>query len=104
MSDLECVFKDVFRNFCRPLGYLPLGSVVLLGSISHLSLLGLSTYAEDYVRTNNSLISACGPNVTVCPLVAVPLSGIDNTRPIEQLANLDCWIMSGKLPCNICLF
>ena len=58
LSDLECVFKDVFRNFCRPLGYLPLGSVVLLGSISHLSLLGLSTYAEEYVRTNNSLISA----------------------------------------------
>ena len=27
LSDLESIFKDVFRNFCRPEGVLPPGSV-----------------------------------------------------------------------------
>ena len=71
LSDLESIFKDVFRNFCRPEGVLPAGSVILIGSASHLSLLGLPTYAEDYVRVNNSIIVSCGNGVTVCPLVMV---------------------------------
>ena len=55
-------------------------------------------HAEDYVRVNNNIIAACGNGVTVCPLVMVPLSGIKNTRTIEQLADLDSWIMSANLP------
>ena len=101
LSDLESIFKDVFRNYCRPEGVLPAGSVILIGSASHVSLLGLSPYAEDYVRVNNNIIAACGNGVTVCPLVMVPLSGIKNTRTIEQLADLDSWIMSANLPRNI---
>ena len=101
LSDLESIFKDVYRNFCRPEGVLPAGSVILIGSASHVTLLGLSTYAEDYVRVNNNLISACGNGVTVCPLVLVPLSGVKNTRAVEQLADLDSWIMSTNLPRNI---
>ena len=82
-------------------GVLPAGSVILIGSASHVSLLGLATYAEDYVRVNNNIIAACGNGVTVCPLVMVPLSSIKNTRTIEQLADLDSWIMSANLPRNI---
>ena len=66
-----------------------------------MSLLGLSTYVGDYVRVNNSLIAACGNGVTVCPLVMVPLSGVKNTRVVEQLADLDSWIMSANLPRNV---
>ena len=55
LSDLESIFRDVFRNFCRPEGVLPPGSVILIGSASHVSLLGLSTYADHYVWVNNSL-------------------------------------------------
>ena len=80
---------------------MPAGSVILIGSASHVSLLGLATYAEDYVRVNNNVNAACGNGVTVCPLVMVPLSGIKNTRTIEQLADLDSWIMSANLPRNI---
>ena len=46
LSDLESIFKDVFRNFCRPEGVLLLGSIILIGSDSHVSLLGLSMYAK----------------------------------------------------------
>ena len=31
----------------------------------------------------------------------VPLSGINNTRVIEQLVNLDSWILSSNIPRNI---
>ena len=101
LSDLESIFKDVFRNFCRPEGAQPPGSVVLIGSASQVSLLGLPTYAEDYARVNNSLISVTGNGVTICTLVMVPLSGVSNARTIEQLADLDSWILSANLPRNI---
>ena len=101
LSDLESIFRDVFRNFCRPEGVLPAGSVILIGSASHVSLLGLPTYVEDYVRVNNSIIVSCGPGVTVCPLIMFPLSGVKNTLTIEQLADLDSWIMAANLPRNI---
>ena len=65
LSDLESIFKDVFRNYCRPEGVLPASSVILIGSASHVSLLGLATYAEDYVRVNNNIIAACSNGVTV---------------------------------------
>ena len=101
LSDLESIFRDVFRNFCRPEGFLPAGSVIMIRSASHVSLLGLPSYAEDYVRVNNSIIASCGPGVTVCPLVMIPLSGVKSTRTIEQLADLDSWIMAANLPRNI---
>ena len=94
LSDLESIFRDVFRNFCRPEGFLPAGSVIMIGSASHVSLLGLPSYADDYVRVNNSIIVSCGPGVTVCPRVMIPLSGVKSTRTIEQLADLDSWIMA----------
>ena len=56
-ADLENIFRDVFRNCTKPLGSLLQGSVVLLGSTSHLSLLGLSAYTEDYVRCSGNLIN-----------------------------------------------
>ena len=101
LSDLESIFKDVFRNFCRPEGVLPLGSIILIGSTSHVSLLGLSMYAKDYVCVNNNLIAATGNGVPICRLIIVPLSGIDNTHAIEQLADLDSWILSANLSHNI---
>ena len=47
LADLENIFRDVFRNYSKLLGSLPQGSIVLLGSTSHLSLLGLSACTED---------------------------------------------------------
>ena len=44
-----------------------------------------------------------GPGVTVCPLVQVPLSGVRSAESIRDMANLDSWILSAKLPRNIVL-
>ena len=100
LGDLEGIFRDVFRDHIRPEGTLPQGSVILVGSLSHLSLLGLSPYVEDLVRCCNLLISLTGPGVTICPLVPVPLSGISEIRTIVDLANFDSWLSSNKIAAN----
>ena len=76
-------------------GVLPAGSVILIGSASHVSLLGLATYAEDYDCVNNNVNAACGNGVTVCPLVMVPLSGIKTLAPLSSLLT---WIAGSCLP------
>ena len=89
LADLDNIFRDVFRDFSRPVGSLPQGSLVLLGSTSHLSLLGLAAYTEDYVRCSGNLINLTGQSVTVCPLVQVPLAGVGSPETIRDMANLD---------------
>ena len=42
LSDLDKLFRDVFREHVTPVGHLPHGSVVMVGSVTHLSLSGLS--------------------------------------------------------------
>ena len=101
LGDMEGIFRDVFRDHIRPEGALPQGSVILVGSVSHLSLLGLSAYVEDLVRCCNLLISLAGPGITICPLVPVPLSGISEIRTIVDLANFDSWLSSSKIAANI---
>ena len=103
LGDLEGIFRDVFKDYMRPVGSLPQGSDVLIGSLSHLSLLGLSTYLEDLVRSCSLLIGLTGPGVTICPIVSVPLSGIRETKTDTDLANLDSWLTSNKMAPNICL-
>ena len=103
LGDLDGIFRDVFKDFMRPIGSLPQGSVVLIGSLSHLSLLGLSTYLEDLVRSCNMLIGLTGPGVTICPTVSVPLAGISKVKTITELANLDSWLTSNKMAPNVCL-
>ena len=94
LSDLESIFRDVFRNFCRLEVVLPPGSVVLIGSATQQMRRTIS-------GSNNGLIAACGNGVTICPLVMVPLSGVKNMHTIEQLAELDSWIMSANLLHNV---
>ena len=55
------------------------------------------------IRRHENLINLSGPGVTVCPLVQVPLSGVGSAESIRDMANLDSWILSAKLPRNIVL-
>ena len=103
LGDLEGIFREVFRDYCKPIGCQPQGSAILLGSLSHLSILGITSYVEDLVRTTNCLINLTGPGVSVCPLVSIPLSGISDSTSIVQLANLDSWVVSNKMAPSISL-
>ena len=103
LCDLEGVFRDVFRDHIRPTGVLLQGSVILVGSLSHISILGITTYVEDLVKLSNTLISLTSPGVSICPLVSIPLSGISNSSSVADMANMDSWVVSNKMAPKISL-
>jgi hypothetical protein len=67
-----------------PHGRLPIGSVVLIGSLAHLGTFGLESYTTDLVKTIASLSAMVGQGVNVVPCVPVPLGGIDDPRTVRS--------------------
>jgi hypothetical protein len=59
--ELEEVFTDRFKAFCKPHGNLPSGSVILVGSMSHLAKNGLNFYAPILVETLTRMAFRVGP-------------------------------------------
>jgi hypothetical protein len=55
LYELAEVFSDRFKAFSKPHSNLPLGSVILLGSMSHLAKNGLNYYAPKLVETMTRL-------------------------------------------------
>ena len=103
LSDLDMLFRDVFRKHVSPVGHLPHGSVVMVGSVSHLSLSGLSCYAEELVRTIRSISMSAGNGTTVIPAIHMLLGGVTCPVLIRQLLDLDSWLLSSQLPSNVTL-
>ena len=94
LNELDAVFSDRFRAFLKPHGNLTPGSVLLVGSLSHLRACGIQDYADSLVRTFVSLSSKVGPGVEVVPLVFVPMHGLESGSLIRDLMDLDAWLMS----------
>jgi hypothetical protein len=92
LSELLGLLKEFFGNRT---GYLPEGSVLYFGSLSHLAMRGIETYAEEVVKLykvfSNMLASGC----SVAHAVAVPLGGIQSEGLVRDLYNLDLWLRSG---------
>ncbi len=80
LSEIENSFVDLFAEFCAPTGRLPVGSVVLLGSMSHLGARGLDSYAGDIVGCMSSVGAKVGHGVEVVPLCPVPIGGLGGGR------------------------
>ncbi len=92
LFEIEKTFKEILAEFVAPHGRLPVGSVVLIGSLSHLGTFGLESYANDLVKTISSLLAVVGQGVNVVPSVPVPLGGIDDPVTIRALFDLDSWL------------
>ena len=103
LSDLDKLFRDVFREHVTPVGRLPQGSVVLVGSVTHLSLSGLSNYAEELVKVIRSISVSAGQGTTVIPFVPLLLGGITCPVLVRLLMDTDSWILSSQLPPNLSL-
>ena len=103
LSDLDLLFRDVFRKHVSPAGNLHHGSVVMVGSVTHLSLYGLSCYAEELVRTIRSISVSAGSGTTVIPAIPMLLGGVTCPVLIRQLLDLDSWILSWQLPSSVSL-
>ncbi len=97
LSELISVFCDIFARNIVPAGSLPPGSVILLGSLSHLSVRGISNDTDELVRNIGSLAARVGTGVEVVPLVFAPLGGISDPGVVRDAYDLDAWIMSSPL-------
>jgi hypothetical protein len=85
---------DRFKAFCKPHDNLPSGSVILVGSMSHLAKNGLNFYAPILVETMTRLAGRLGPGINVIPLLPVPVGGIGSETLIRDKMDLDSWIVS----------
>ena len=103
ISEIVDVFMDRLKAFCSPHGSLPPGSVILLGSLSHLRARGVADYAESLVGAAHRLGSKTGSNVDVVPLVFVPMQGIADGCVIRDLFDLDGWLASAAQPVSTLL-
>jgi hypothetical protein len=90
---IENVFKDIFKQFLAPLGRLPVGSVVLVGSLAHLARYGLESYSIDLVKTVLSILAVVGADVV--PYVPIPLGGVVDADLVRAVFDLDSSIKSG---------
>ncbi len=75
LSEIENSFRDIFAKFLRPNSLLPTGSVVLIGSVSHMGAKGLGGYSGDLVSCMSSLSAVVGSGMEIIPAVSVPISG-----------------------------
>jgi hypothetical protein len=103
LSEILELFRDIFREYIKPAGQLPPGSVVMIGSLSHLSLYGLQHYTEELVRTMAILGSEIGVGSMVIPYVPIPLAGISADDVIRELLDFDCWLSGSGLGDVVCL-
>jgi hypothetical protein len=97
LSELVSVFNDIFANFVGRNGGFPPGSVVLLGSLSHLGRRGICNYTEELVRCAGSLSAGVGAGVEVVPMVFFPMGGIGDPGVVRDAHDLDAWILGSAL-------
>jgi hypothetical protein len=97
LSEIESAFKDLFAEFLTPGGGMPRGSLILIGSLSHLGARGLDSYAGDLCGVISSLSARAGPSVEVVPFVPVPVAGIGGGGRIREILDLDSWIAGSGL-------
>jgi hypothetical protein len=92
LSETENAFGDIFAEFVSPNGYLPTGSVVLVGSVTHLGARGVDRFGWGLGRL--LVLDGCqgGPGVEVVPLVPDPIGGVKAGGLIRDLFDLDSWL------------
>jgi hypothetical protein len=76
LSEIENAFRDLFAETLTTGGGLPRGSLIMIGSLSHLGTRGLDSYAGDLCGVISSLSARAGPSVEVVPFVPLPVAGI----------------------------
>jgi hypothetical protein len=87
------LLKEYFGNRS---GYLPEGSMLMFGSISHLANRGLESYAEEAVKTHKVFSSLLPRMCSITHLVFAPLGGMNSEGLIRDLYDLDCWLRSAR--------
>jgi hypothetical protein len=70
----------------------PVGSLVLISSASHLADIGVAAYAEELTRCIRFLLQSFSNRIDVKHGVSVLLDGCNSGRLIRSLAELNAWL------------
>jgi hypothetical protein len=83
------LLKEFFGNRA---GYLPEGSTLVFGSISHLSTRGLENYLEETVKMYKVFSNMLARGCSVAHYVPVPLGGVWSEALVRDIYDLDSWL------------
>jgi len=86
LSDLTDVFLAAVKGYA-----MPAGTVVLIGSVSHLAAVGTAGYAEDLVRAFGAIRNTYRSGITIMHGVPLLLGGLTNKDTIRDLIEVDMW-------------
>jgi len=103
VDELTDVLLDRFKAYSKPHGSLPQGSVILIGSLTHIRVRGLADYAEAVVNSGHRLGARMGANVDIVPLPPVPLGGVIGAAAVRSLFDFDTWLTAQRHPVGTCL-
>jgi hypothetical protein len=92
LSEQPGILKEFFG---ARVGYLPEGSALFFGSLSHLALRGLENYAEETVKMLKVFSNMLRGGCSVAHVVLVPLGGIASAGLVRDLYDMDSWLRSG---------
>ena len=70
------------------------GTIIALGSISHMADVGSAQYITDWVRSRSWLKSRFGDSLVVIPLIPILCSGWDGRSTVRSLLEVTHWFMS----------
>jgi hypothetical protein len=96
LSELPGVLKEFFGNRTR---YLPEGSLLIFGSLSHLVSRGPENYAEEAKVFSNMLDRSC----SITHTVFLPLGGVESPGIIRDMYDVDCCLKSGSISSSFSL-
>jgi hypothetical protein len=87
LDELACLFLDITRGWL-----LPPGSLILLGSLSHLAETGLAAYTEDLCNAVAKLSNGFRRSVGIAPAPFVLSADIADPSLIRAIVELYAWI------------
>ena len=89
LSDLTDVFLAAVKGYA-----MPAGTVVLIGSVSHLAAVGTAGYAEDLVGALAAIRNTYRSGISVMHGIPLLLGGLTNSDTIRDLLEVDLWYNS----------
>jgi hypothetical protein len=100
LSELPGVLKEFFGNRTR---YLPEGSLLIFGSLSHLVSRGPENYAEEAVKMAKVFSNMLDRSCSITHTVFLPLGGVESPGIIRDMYDVDCWLKSGSISSSFSL-
>jgi hypothetical protein len=79
--------------FGKRSGFLPEGSMVMFGSLSHLARRGLENYADECIKMKKVFANMLPKSCIVTHVVLLPLGGLVGAAVIRDLYDLDSWLI-----------